>query len=310
MSNAVKLGVYVVFIALAVWFGSQFYSAFTTITEANMVKGGMTQIDPVKLHKLKIGLRRKRAVGVTNGVDEVSGPAPTATTNAPPAAGATNVVSSTTNEPAGTNTARIPAPLPNLDDMEIDAPPSSTMVAYLGLFVLSMVVLGLLVANDFSHFMAQRAVGFVFNDDGVGQRDPEYEDAEHLWASGDHMEAISRMRSYLRKHPREQYVALRIAEIYEKDLRNYLAAALEYEEILKHKIEPERWGWAAIHLCNLYLKMGQTTKTVALLRRIDAEYGETAAAEKARKRLALFDASGTEALQTDEQPSEPGSPEA
>ena len=66
---------------------------------------------------------------------------------------------------------------------------------------------------------------------------------------------------------------------------NPLAAALEYEEVLKQKLAPERWGWAAIHLCNLYLKLDQHDKSVALLRRIDSEYGETAAAEKARKRL-------------------------
>ena len=40
-------------------------------------------------------------------------------------------------------------------------------------------------------------------------------------------------REYLNKHPREQYVALRIAEIYEENLNNPLAAALEYEEVLK-----------------------------------------------------------------------------
>jgi hypothetical protein len=93
------------------------------------------------------------------------------------------------------------------------------------------------------------------------------------------------MREYLKKHPREQHVALRIAEIYEKDLFNPLAAALEYEEVLQHKLPPERWGWAAIHLCNLYSKLNHHDKVIALLKRIDAEYGQTAAAEKARKRL-------------------------
>jgi hypothetical protein len=93
------------------------------------------------------------------------------------------------------------------------------------------------------------------------------------------------MREYLQKNPREQHVALRIAEIYEKDLHNPLAAALEYEEVLKQKLAPERWGWAAIHLCNLYGKLNQHDKSVQLLRRIENEYGTTAAAEKARKRL-------------------------
>ena len=113
--------------------------------------------------------------------------------------------------------------------------------------------------------------------------------AEHEWADGNHLEAIRLMRDYLKKYPREQHAALRIAEIYENDLHNYLAAALEYEEILTKKLPAERWGWSAIHLCNLYLKLDQQEKAVALLRRIDAEYGETAAAEKACQRLAMYD---------------------
>jgi predicted Zn-dependent protease len=139
----------------------------------------------------------------------------------------------------------------------------------------------------------------MFNDEGTGIKNPEYEEAEQAWANGQHLDAIRMMREYLTKNPREQYVALRIAEIYEKDLKNDLAAALEYEEVLKHKLPPQRWGWAAIHLCNLYFKLHKTDNAVALLRRIVNEYGETPAAEKARKRLALFETSGEEALDGD-----------
>ncbi|MBK8001115.1 MAG: hypothetical protein IPK15_20990 [Verrucomicrobia bacterium] len=96
------------------------------------------------------------------------------------------------------------------------------------------------------------------------------------------------MREYLKRNPREQYVALRIAEIYENDLRNYLAAALEYEEILKKKLPAERWGWAAIHLSNLYSgKLNKMEQATTLLHRIVNEYGQTAAAKKARERLGL-----------------------
>jgi hypothetical protein len=90
------------------------------------------------------------------------------------------------------------------------------------------------------------------------------------------------------KHPREQYVALRIAEIYETNLRNYLAAALEYEEVLKKKLPAERWGWAAIHLANLYSgKLDRIPEATALLHRIVEEYGQTGAAKKARERLGI-----------------------
>ena len=96
------------------------------------------------------------------------------------------------------------------------------------------------------------------------------------------------MREYLKKHPREQFVALRIAEIYEKDLGNPLAAALEYEEILRKKLPPDRWGWAAVHLANLYSgKLDKIEQATALLHRIVDEYGQTPAAKKARERLGL-----------------------
>jgi TolA-binding protein len=159
------------------------------------------------------------------------------------------------------------------------------MLAFGGAMFLSIVGLGLLVGHEISHYMGNRVLRSLYNDEGQAASDPEYDLAEQEWANGNHLEAISMMREYLKKNPREQHVALRIAEIYEKDLNNQLAAALEYEEVLKCKLPPDRWGWAAIHLCNLYSKLNQPDKSVALLRRIDAEYPETPAAEKARKRL-------------------------
>jgi hypothetical protein len=159
------------------------------------------------------------------------------------------------------------------------------MLSYGAAFFVSVVGLGLLVGHDVAHYIGNRALRTLYNDEGEGMSNPEYDAAEQVWADGNSLEAIRLMREYLQKNPREQHVALRIAEIYEKDLHNPLAAALEYEEVLKQKLPAERWGWAAIHLCNLYTKLNQQDKSVALLRRIDAEYSATAAAEKARKRL-------------------------
>src|SRR5437762_12240003 len=154
----------------------------------------------------------------------------------------------------------------------------------LGLMCLS--ALGLLAARDFSHFVAHRVEKFIFDEDLEGERNPEYEEAEKVWANGQHLEAIQLMRNYRQIHPREQYVALRIAEIYEKDLGNYIAASLEYEEILRKYLRPERWGWAAVHLSNLYSgKLNKTDQATALLRRIIAEHPTIAAAKKARERL-------------------------
>jgi hypothetical protein len=148
--------------------------------------------------------------------------------------------------------------------------------------------LAILIARDVSRYLGGRVEDFIFNDNLEGMKDPEYEEAERIWAKGEHLESVRLMRAYLQKHPREQYVALRIAEIYETDLRNYLAAALEYEEVLKKKLPPERWGWAAIHLANLYSgKLDKIPEATALLHRIVDEYGQTAAAKKARERLGI-----------------------
>ncbi len=156
-----------------------------------------------------------------------------------------------------------------------------------GLFV-SVVIAGLMAAHDLSQFVAARALKFIYDEDVQIEKDPDYEEAEKEWANANYLEAVRLMREYVRRKPREVHVLIRIAEIYEKDLNNPLAAALEYEEVLTHKLRPERWGWAAIHLCNLYSKLNMQDKSLALLQRIEAECGETPPAEKARKRLALL----------------------
>lgn len=166
----------------------------------------------------------------------------------------------------------------------------SGLVLLGGGFFFSVLAAGFMVAHDLSVFVAVRTMKVLFDEDVQVHSDPEYEMAEQEWANGNHLEAIRLMREYLVKKPREIHALIRIAEIYEKDLANPLAAALEYEEVLRHKLRRERWGWTAIHLCNLYTsKLGMHDKAVALLRRIESECGDTPPAEKARKRLAMLD---------------------
>lgn len=212
----------------------------------------------------------------------------------------TDVAAATTNE-LSTNAAKTnlaaknsaPKKTDGLDDNAERAGTSSrgySRMVTRGLGLLLFAVgLAALVAYDVSQFIARKAEETLFADDGT-PADPEYEQAEELWKDGKYLDALNAMRSYLQKHPREQFVALRIAEIYEENLNNPLAAALEYEEVLKKKLPPERWGWSAIHLANLYSgKLNQSEKSIALLRRIDAEYGQTPAAKKARERLSQID---------------------
>jgi len=211
-----------------------------------------------------------------------------------------------TNAPAGTNLAATNLAVPPTNTVATNAastngaeapadgvarkasPRMGRFMAYgiAGLFTLFG--LALLIANDVSRFTANRVEEFIFNDDLKGVRDPQYEEAEEIWKKGDYLDAVQHMRDYYKRNPREVHVALRIAEIYESNLANYLAAALEYEEVLKKKLPPERWGWAAIHLANLYSgKLNKIDEATALLHRIVNEYGQTAAAKKARDRLGI-----------------------
>jgi thioredoxin-like negative regulator of GroEL len=119
---------------------------------------------------------------------------------------------------------------------------------------------------------------------------PPLEEAAKIRKS-EPLEAIRVLREFLNQNSGEVQAMLGIAEIYEQNLHNPLAAALEYEELLKQKLDPERWGGLAIHLTNLYIRLKQPDKAIALLRRIDQECGNTAAAVKARKRLGQVDES-------------------
>lgn len=114
---------------------------------------------------------------------------------------------------------------------------------------------------------------------------PELEHAQKVRASGDPLEAIRLLREYLQANPYALHVMSRIAEIYRYDLNNDLAAALEYEEMLKHKLPDDQWAWAALHLAKLYGKLNELEKSVALLERLDDRYGHTIAGRRAKKAL-------------------------
>jgi signal transduction histidine kinase len=164
----------------------------------------------------------------------------------------------------------------------------SRLIALLGGFVAVAVALGVLCAWDLTRVLGDRAVRFILFGGREVKAVPEIEEAERM-RKREPLGAIRILREYLQREPHEWHAMARIAEIYEHDLRNPLAAALEYEELLKHKLEPERWGWSAIHLSNLYLRLRDPDKAEALLRRVVREHGKTSAALKARKRLAGLD---------------------
>lgn len=306
MHSGLKIFLYIVFIVGACLSGFSFVNHYrrlfaepaeVSLSKTNAITASANE---AAASTNEAGLANEAVAGTTEATaatNEVAAPANESLT-------ASNEVATATDSSAPPENQ--PGPAKEEIKTELDHSKSggyANLVIFTGLFFLSVIGVGVLVGNDVSHFFGNRALKFLYNDEGEGFRDPEYEQAEQEWADGNHLEAIRLMRDYLKKYPREQHAALRIAEIYENDLHNYLAAALEYEEILTKKLPAERWGWSAIHLCNLYVKLDQQEKAVALLRRIDAEYSETAAAAKARQRLAMYD--GGEQSAINEEPSPP-----
>jgi TolA-binding protein len=304
MSSTVKLALYITLAIIACvsgfftfrGFGRVMNKARPDISELEQVepekKESTTTIEPATTTNQLAqtnsvaGIVQTNMAAISNALGLLA--TNSAPTNPALASVPTNVATIETNNSSQSANAEVPTASGAIAAKQ---PPrgKSHMVLWTALFVVSLIGLGLLIAGDVSHFFGNRTLDVIYNDDGKGVATPEYEAAEQIWANGNHLEAISLMREYLNKNPREQHVALRIAEIYEKDLNNNLAAALEYEEVLKHKLPPDRWGWAAIHLCNLYFKLDQEQKAYTLLRRVVKEYGNTPAAEKARKRLEQVD---------------------
>ncbi len=297
MNNLTKTIVYVVLVIAALVFGTKFYSNYKAGKargETELTTTGENQTPTPAPAQTPTNATPEQAAtnAVVQDTNAVAQPVDNSSTNA---SAATNEVAQATNAPAPTNQVTAAPPETSDATTTIEKPKSGgqgSMMAYLGAFLATIIVLGLFVAKDVSNLLGQGTIDFLFNDDLKGVYDPEYEQALNAVHSGQYLAAIQMLREFLQKNPHAQYAALEIAEIYEKNLNNHLAAALEYEEVLKKKLPPERWGWAAIHLCNLYSKMGKSDKTVELLRRIVAEYGDTAAAKKARKRLAMYESGG------------------
>jgi TolA-binding protein len=277
MNPKVKLAAYAVLLILAAWFGLAFRSNYAEVTAtANSDAGEPAPVVATPPPS-------------TNASTNVTGQ----TTNAAgeptnPATEVTNTTAAVTNpapaEPAPRLQPRKAAPKPVPVDV---AAAKGAMIGYLAGLIAVIIGLGLLIATDVTHFIGGKATDYLFTDIGDAMRDPLYERAEAEWANGSFLEAVESLREYLKHNPREIHAALRIAEIYEKDLNNPLAAALEYEEVLQQKLLPEKWGWSAIHLCNLYSKLNHHDKTRDLLQRIVDEYPKTGAAKKARTRLGL-----------------------
>jgi TolA-binding protein len=311
MNPKVKLAAYAVLLILAVWFGLAFRSNLIVVTQAADPDAGETP-PPVSAPTAatnsdapaspSTNATTNLTAQLTNALEAASNAAPDAT-NGPPA---------TSNAAPAEPVKKAAAAKPRHKAVPVDVSSArGAMIRDLAVLIAGIIGLGLLIATDVTQYVGAKAVDYLFTDIGDAMRDPIYEQAEAEWANGSYLEAVQSLRDYLKHNPREMHAALRIAEIYEKDLKNYVAAALEYEEVLQHRLQPEKWGWAAIHLCNLYSKLNHHDKTRELLQRIVDEYPKTGAAKKARTRLGLAepeaedDAPTEENVETSQQPAAP-----
>ena len=159
------------------------------------------------------------------------------------------------------------------------------MFIYLGVCLLAALLLAALGAREFSTFLRSRAEKWILQSNITTGPIAEFEEAQRLRSAGRPLDAIGVLREYLQANPYELHTMARIAEIYRYDLKNDLAAALEYEELLKHQLPDDQWSWAALHLAKLYGRRNEMEKSLALLERLDAKYGHTVAGRRAKKAL-------------------------
>ncbi|MEC7882107.1 MAG: hypothetical protein VYB35_04295, partial [Verrucomicrobiota bacterium] len=172
-----------------------------------------------------------------------------------------------------------------------DEKAKGSLVGYIAGMLVSILTFAFFVARDVGNLAGNRIAKGFYNKSEKSEKADLYEEAEQLWADGAYIESIDALRNYTEKYPGEFHAHQRIAEIYENDLASYRAAALEYESILTMDLPTKRWGWAAIHLCNLYSgKLGETEKALELLRRVADECADTTPGQKAKERLAKIDA--------------------
>jgi tetratricopeptide (TPR) repeat protein len=159
------------------------------------------------------------------------------------------------------------------------------MLTFLVLSLFSCAALALLCLADAKSYFSGRVEQWMVQGSAPTGPVPELEEAQRVRSAGDPLEAIRLLREYLQSNPYELHVMSRIAEIYRYDLNNDLAAALEYEEMLKHKLPDDQWAWGALHLAKLYGRLNELEKSVVLLERLDDQFSHTVAGKRAGKAL-------------------------
>lgn len=161
----------------------------------------------------------------------------------------------------------------------------SKMISHFLLAALFLIGSAVLIGRDIAGSVADKTINAVLNTEGALNSE-EYERAEGEINQGNYLEGIEMLRAYFKGNPTDVFAARRIAEIYEKDLQNYQAAAEEYEFLLTLPLPAVRWGWTGIHLCNLYTgKLNNSERALEILQDIVVKHIDTAPGKKAKATL-------------------------
>lgn len=114
--------------------------------------------------------------------------------------------------------------------------------------------------------------------------------AERLARTGQTMAAIQTLRDYLDAHPRHWPVAVRIAELYERELDDPQSAALQYEAILQRRLPHRVRAELMLRRANCALLARDADAAAGWWRAVIAQFPDRPAAVTAVRRLARLEA--------------------
>ena len=163
---------------------------------------------------------------------------------------------------------------------------ASRAYALFSLYLLAGAALALFVAWDVSQFFGWQAESLFLGGGRLSNLTPAWWKSERLCKAGEADEAVRVLREASASHPRQWRLNVRIAEIYQHDLNNSLAAALEYKDLLKRRLPRPARAWLMVRLAACYLVLRRAGESTAMLRAVMEQFPKTPAAKKAEQRLA------------------------
>lgn len=161
---------------------------------------------------------------------------------------------------------------------------SSVFLYFLG-FLLVGGLLAVLAAWDISRLLGAVTEEAVLGGGSLPENEPRLLEADRLRKEGEPLEAVRVLREHLTEKPRDWQTNVRIAEVYTHDLRNPLAAALEYEQLLQRRLPRGARAWLMVRLADNYLLLRRGDEAVELFEQVTNKFPRTPAAKKAARRL-------------------------